>query len=140
MCQDELGFTNKTNPHNIFPLNPKHSNYKRAVSATAANSILGTNNENISKWLAQKPVENLHSSRLKHHPDPGYHKHGTAPTRTVSDSDDTASISSIDTSRISSMNLQGRILKSNMKGLKKLLNPNPLNGVSKCTLTDIYKN
>ena len=180
VCQDEPSFPNKTVPHKIFPLNPEYSNYKRAVSATAAKSILETNNQNISKWLAssnnlhfdsipknktnnyeriskeenqklpdqcqvtshEKPehVENLHSSRHKHHPDPGDHKHTTAPTRTSSDSDGTASISSIGSSRISSMNVQGRILKSNMKGLKKLLNPNPLNGVSKCTLTDIYKN
>ena len=43
-------------------------------------------------------------------------------------------------SNISSLNFQSKLLRTNMKGLRRLLSPKPSTSLSKCTISDLYKN
>ena len=54
--------------------------------------------------------------------------------------DDNASIQSNNSDNVSNaLNLQGKLIKSNIAGLKRLISPDPAK-MSKCTLSDIYRN
>lgn len=91
---------------------------------------------------AQSPYRQHHAQPARHIQQPGFQSpdyHHSRVQPSVVDHDSTTYSGPSNGSRLSALNIQERLLKGQMKGLKGLLSPSPSDELPKTTLLDLHK-